>query len=1164
MAEILGLIASILQFIDTVAKARSSVVGFRDAPKDQEKLLLEIQNLRPLMTELDLRIKSDRPVGLPSGLRHLDEQLAPLEEMMQRLKAKLDPGGISKVSSRLTWALWGKEDVHEGLKMIERFKSSLSVWLGMDNWDSTRDITTFLQNIVEDTRTNHADVLSTVKDATEEQRIDHNYISKTIRDVARNQERQHTSSQRTEIIEWFSPLNFFPRQADIFSTRQPGTGEWLLNEQQFQAWKSDQGKILWCPGKPGAGKTVLVSIVIDHLRAAQTCENIGVAVIYLNHKDTETQSPPNLMASLWRQLVWQKSISSTVHQLYAKHCELHTRPTPDEIHTDLCSTISEYSKVFILVDALDEYPENQRGVLLRNLSNLGPNVSLMLTSRPHIDIGGFANPDPLEIRASEDDIRQYVHAQVALSPRLNDHIKKRPDLLTEIETKVVSGSEGMFLLAKLRVDSLAMRLTIKAVREALNSMPRSLDRAYDEIMARIKSQDEDRARVARSTLLWISNAQRPLHASELIEALAVEHETTEMDPDNLLDMATILSVCAGLVMVEPNSEFVRLIHFTTQNYLDSIQAREFPEAQTEITQTCITYLLFDSNKHISPYALSLALPGTPSLLRYAVTYALVHARGRPEDDAEDLILIFLAQSSGWLPLWNDTHSTSRQIPTSAGRLCIAAFFNLREIAKYLMAEEAVDDVALYAASVNGHTQMVSILIENGAEVNALGGYYGTALQVATLNGDEAMVRLLISNGADVNIQRPQGNSALCEASRRGYGTIVRLLIDNKAKLNHQTEKHSTALQAASFAGHTEIVRLLLANNADVNIKSIQRPTSTALLRAVAQGFEEIVRILIQHGADVNLETERGTPLQVASNQGNYAMARLLIDEGAQIKTRGKPGGSVLESAMSGGHKEILCLLLEKGTKEDSHRPSLDIQGVVTLDVIDLLLEYGARHGSALPMAARNGHFEVVRLLLEYGADIKAETELTHSNASADAEIYFREDESNDPLHEAARHGHLDVVHFLLENGATTFVPTVHTAIRSGKCELVRFLLKYGEPESGPMLHLAATNGHLEVVRFLLEFGADIMEESFNLPALEAAVYTGARNGHLEIVRLLLDSGQISPNFLHIHGHFPALHQAVSNRHLKIVRLLAEFLGQRGYQPCCISRTWDRYVELLNP
>jgi hypothetical protein len=54
--------------------------------------------------------------------------------------------------------------------------------------------------------------------------------------------------ERRAIVNWLSPLNFFKKQKDVFSSRQEGTGEWLLESKDFKDWVSDTGKTLWCPG----------------------------------------------------------------------------------------------------------------------------------------------------------------------------------------------------------------------------------------------------------------------------------------------------------------------------------------------------------------------------------------------------------------------------------------------------------------------------------------------------------------------------------------------------------------------------------------------------------------------------------------------------------------------------------------------------------------------------------------------------------------------------------------------------------------------------------------------------------------------------------------------------------------------------------------------------
>jgi hypothetical protein len=150
-----------------------------------------------------------------------------------------------------------------------------------------------------------------------------------------------------------------------------------------------------------------------------------------------------------------------------------------------------------------------------------------------------------------------------------------------------------FLLARLHIESLCEKPTIKAVQEALTHLPKDLNETYDSAMKRIEDQGDMNKNIAYSALTWVVNAKRPLTVSEIQTALAVEPDSQELDEDNVMDIETILAVCAGLVIVDQESSVVRLVHYTTQEYLDSIQAQLFPDAQTEITRTLLTFLAFD-------------------------------------------------------------------------------------------------------------------------------------------------------------------------------------------------------------------------------------------------------------------------------------------------------------------------------------------------------------------------------------------------------------------------------------------------------------------------------------------------------------------------------------------------------------------------------------------
>ncbi|KAJ6599931.1 hypothetical protein DFH09DRAFT_1504269, partial [Mycena vulgaris] len=253
-----------------------------------------------------------------------------------------------------------------------------------------------------------------------------------------------SAEERTRIIDWLSPINFFLRHADISRARQADTGGWLLADPRFQQWKSGSGGTLWCRGIPGAGKTVLASLVVDHLSSESQHMNTRVACLYLNHKEAQAQTPSALLAGLWRQLVHGRDLGPLPKKLYQQHLEMGTTPTLEEIYDVLRSEISRAPKVHIIVDAVDEYLENWRRSLLMSLAGMEHTINVMITSRPHITPdASFPNLEALEIRANEDDVRKYIDAHIHTSTRLSKHVQTRPALRDQIHRKIVVAMDGM-------------------------------------------------------------------------------------------------------------------------------------------------------------------------------------------------------------------------------------------------------------------------------------------------------------------------------------------------------------------------------------------------------------------------------------------------------------------------------------------------------------------------------------------------------------------------------------------------------------------------------------------------------------------------------------------------------------------------------------------------
>ncbi|KAJ6579069.1 ankyrin repeat domain-containing protein [Mycena vulgaris] len=931
MAEALGTVATIIQLVDTALKAREYIKDFRDAPKEQLKLFSEMEGLRPLLAELLKRV-----VDNPSSdtFQQMSGPLNIFKTTMDEFTKKLGPrDDMSKLTRKIIWTLWSKKEAIGYLEELERIKTTINGW--------------FMMGLLDLSRKHQEEVLLSIKDVAHEQR-------------------EHIGAEkRRAILDWMSPLEFLQRQGDVFSTLQPGTGKWLLADTQFQDWESGSGKILWCPGMPGAGKTVLVSLVFNHLEVQAQNNNIGLACVYLNHKETETQTLPNLLGGLWKQLMVDNHIPPAVDALYDYHCERRTRPHLDEFCKTLNFAITQYPKVYFIIDALDEYPEDIRHSFLECLVTLGPKVNIMMTSRPHIGLDSvFPDLKILEIQATEDDICKYLTMQIKHSPRLSKHIKSRPELQDEIQAKIVDNCQGMFLLAKLHIESLASKNTVKAVRDALQHLPKNLKQTYDEAIERIKLQREEDRDLGLLALTWVANAKRLLSVSELQEALAIEEDSTFLDPDNLHDIGMILSACAGLITVDETLSVVRLVHYTTQGYLDSIQSNQFPLAQTKIVSACLTYLSFKEFENLPKYSnkQTMMIQKYP-FLEYA-QYWLLHAKGQPELELQNRMMVFLiTEAPRWynLGIWDSVHPWNDRFKAGQGQknrycssLWLSATCNLEIIAGCILAPSGVapetKDQALYGASYHGHMQMVQLLLDNSADLNTQGGACGNALQAASLNGHELVVQLLINKGADVNAQGGVYGNAVQAASLNGHELVVQLLINKGVDVNAQLGYggyFGNALQAASYKGHELVVQLLIDKGADVNAQGGK--LGNALQAASYKGHELVVQLLIDKGADVSKQGgEYGNALQAASYRGHEVVVQLLIVKGADVSAQGGKYGNALQAASYRGHEVVVQLLIDKGADVSAQ---------------------GGKYGNALQAASLNGHELVVQLLIDKGADV---------------------------------------------------------------------------------------------------------------------------------------------------------------------------------------------------
>jgi len=259
---------------------------------------------------------------------------------------------------------------------------------------------------------------------------------------------QHQEDQgRQAILDWLAPSGHVAQQSDVLGRRQTGTGQWLLDSPEFKWWTSNTHQTLFCPGIPGAGKTVLTSIVIEELKLkAQHDSSIGVAYLYFDYRRQNERTPENLLATILKQLLQNhNTLPDTVKTFYDNNKNEQLCMSIDALSKAFRSVVGQYSRVFIVVDALDEYCNKYRARFLDVISDLqamsGTGLNLFATSRfiPEI-MKRFENDPLIEIRASEDDVRSYLRGHIS---RLPIFVQRDTIIQEAIETKIVKVVDGM-------------------------------------------------------------------------------------------------------------------------------------------------------------------------------------------------------------------------------------------------------------------------------------------------------------------------------------------------------------------------------------------------------------------------------------------------------------------------------------------------------------------------------------------------------------------------------------------------------------------------------------------------------------------------------------------------------------------------------------------------
>ena len=434
--------ASIVAVLQLTGKLLSYLNDVRNTTKDQAQLAVEASNTYSLLVSLRFRVEqSNAHDPWFTAIRNLGIKTGPLDqakEALQRLVLKVEPcRGIEKLGKQLMWK-FDKSEMQLILDQIERIKTLVNIALTDDLFTLSQVMNSELSAIGKE--------VSVVSEGVMALHDGQQMIGQGVSDISIGLTALNTGQQeeeRRKVENWLSPIDFRSRHREILKGAQAGTRQWLFDSGKFRNWVDGDRGTLWCPGIPGAGKTVTSSIIIDRLQSEYKKENVAVTCLFCNYRDKTAQSAEVFMANLLKQIMQQKRIISTeLRDRYSEH--ERGRLTFSESARLFRNEISHFSKVFVIIDALDETSEHEdiRRLVLSELQKLP--VNLLVTSRYEKSIEQrLGNAERLDIWATAEDVQIYVKARIPSEHLLARHIQADPTLEETIVNKIVEKSQGM-------------------------------------------------------------------------------------------------------------------------------------------------------------------------------------------------------------------------------------------------------------------------------------------------------------------------------------------------------------------------------------------------------------------------------------------------------------------------------------------------------------------------------------------------------------------------------------------------------------------------------------------------------------------------------------------------------------------------------------------------